>query len=291
MVLGSSRSLHYYVENYYRRMGIYLTKGRVETEGDLKHDYMKLLCRKIFTDKELAADKEDKEGVSKENKEYTKINHETTTNNIKILNAIKFATLTATYLDWCICARLQTDSMITFVGNQWMRMSNGNGKVKDTLDILYQNIPGTLGAEEVGTVLDTLISRLEPDVLFLGEVDSTLTKATCPDGYEWVGGNLKGETEKIRMSAIVKNGLIYKKMKFTSKVPTVTLHINDWRLLGVYREWSFKGDRGTKTKELQTERFEDFTCKWKNIKTKSIVLGDFNFTLCRCLTIKKVLIV
>ena len=60
-------------------------------------------------------------------------------------------------------------------------------------------------------------------------------------------------------------------------IPTVTIKVNEWRLMGVYREWSLQGDPLTKSKELQSERFGDFIGKWKGINTKSVILGDFNF--------------
>ena len=61
--------------------------------------------------------------------------------------------------------------------NKLMHMANGNKmskpvKVKDFLDVMYQNLPGSLGVTTLGTQLDSIVSRLKPDVLFVGEADS-----------------------------------------------------------------------------------------------------------------------
>ena len=157
----SGKDHRFYLENYYCRVDISPVVDNSKIREDLLNDYIKNLCRKSFTVEKLKPNGEMTLDDKKKAKTTTIENQINTAKS----NAKIFATLTATYLDWCLCTKLQTGSADTanfacnFVSNHWMRMSNGNGKVKDTLDIQYQNIPGTLGVEEVGTVLDTLISR------------------------------------------------------------------------------------------------------------------------------------
>ena len=49
----------------------------------------------------------------------------------------------------------------------------------------------------LGTQLDSIVSRMKPDVLFVGEANSEDIKAACPEGYVWVGGNLKSKIQEI----------------------------------------------------------------------------------------------
>ena len=96
------------------------------------------------------------------------------------------AILTATALVWCFSDLVHTDSI---AWNRYMHSINGNrpGKVKDFGDIMYQNLPGTLGVDTLGTQLSSIVERIKPDVLFVGEAHSENVKAACPDGYNWVG--------------------------------------------------------------------------------------------------------
>ena len=105
------------------------------------------------------------------------------------LKAIQ-AVYTATFLAWCYCNSLHTDSV---VWNKFMKMSNGNrpGKVKEFLNVMYQNLPGTLGVDTLSTALTGIVERIHPDVLFVGEAESNNVKQACPEGYNWVGGFLK----------------------------------------------------------------------------------------------------
>ena len=189
-LISESNNVSFYLSNYNASLVISTQETRTFTRKLLQQDLQQLLCRKLLlTDKGKSNQKYN--NLQTSNKQtYNYINSPETTSSKAIINIKSVMSLTATFLDWCHCTHLHTDANMT--GNFWMRMSNGNGKVKDELDIQYQNIPGSLGVQEVGTVLDTMVSRLKPDVLFLGEVDSSLTKAACPDGYSWVGGHLKG---------------------------------------------------------------------------------------------------
>ena len=194
-----------------------------------------------------------------------------TTNKLAIL-----ATITATTLVWCHFSSLHTDADSW---NKSMHLSNGNrsGKVKDFLDVMYQNLPGVLGVDTLSTQLTSIVARMHPDVLFIGEADSDNVKAACPEGYNWVGGGLKNKIDKIRVSAIVREDLPFKTFKIKTMVPAVGIKVGEWRLIGIYREWSLQGDQDTKTKELQVDRLRDFVDYWLTVKSKCICVGDFNF--------------
>ena len=194
----------------------------------------------------------------------------------KTKNLATMAILTATILVWCYSVALHTDSASW---NKFMHLSNGNrsGKVKDFIDVMYQNLPGVLGVPTLVTQLVSIVKRMRPDVLFIGEADSDDIKAACPEGYNWVGGSLKNKKESIRVSAIVREDLPYKTFKINTLVPAVGLKIGEWKVVGIYREWSMCGDQSTKTKELQVERLRDFVDYWLTVRCKCICVGDFNF--------------
>ena len=196
----------------------------------------------------------------------------------ELLKAI-MAVYTATFLVWCYCTAIHTDAV---VWNKFMKMSNGNrpGKVKEFLNIMYQNLPGTLGVETLSTSLTGIVERIHPDVLFVGEAESNNVKQACPEGYNWVGGSLKNKIETIRVSVLVKDTIPFKTFKINTMVPAVGLKIDEWRLIGIYREWAMQGDKTTKTREQQIERLCNFVDYWLTIKCKSVVIGDFNFDPC-----------
>ena len=160
-----------------------------------------------------------------------------------------------------------------------MRMMNGNrvGNSKDSLDIMYQNLPCTLNAESVGTQLDSLTERFKPDILFIGEADSDLVRSGCPDGYAFVDGNIKGRVKITRVSAIVNINIKYKAFKINTMVPAVGVKVGEWTLVGIYREWAKEGMQETKSKEEQCDRLLNLTEYWTKITKKAAVFGDFNF--------------
>ena len=183
----------------------------------------------------------------------------------------------ATMLDWwhCCTNHLHTDSI---AWNKSIRIVNGNkSKVKDFLDVMYQNVPGSLGVVNLSNQLDSIVERIHPDILFVGEADSEDVKAACPEGYIYVGGDLKAKKDLVRVSALVKDNIPFKKIKTNTKIPVVGLKIGEWHLLGVYREWALCGDQSTKSREMQVERLENFVEYWLTIRCKSICIGDFNF--------------
>ena len=53
--------------------------------------------------------------------------------------------------------------------NKSMKTSNGNRK---NLRVLYQNIPGTLSNENLVSTIESLLDRLDPDILAIAEPDT-----------------------------------------------------------------------------------------------------------------------
>ena len=162
-----------------------------------------------------------------------------------------------------------------------MRMINGNrsgNKAKESIVVLYQNLPGSMGESQIGAHLDTMTERFKPDVLFVGESEGQLVKSACPDGYNWYGGKLKhGKRGLVRVSALVSDRLSCKTFNVNTKIPSVGIKVGQWKFIGVYREWSLEGDQVTKTKVEQVERLQDFVNFWLSVKGKAAVVGDFNF--------------
>ena len=195
---------------------------------------------------------------------------------LRTIKNVKIVNFTATPLVWCYCNSLHTDSIDW---NRYMHSSNGNrpGKVKDYIDVMYQNLPGVLGVATLGTQLESIVERIHPDVLFVGEADGDDVKAACPEGYNWVGGSLKNKKEIIRVSALVRENIPFKTFKISTKVPAVGIKIGEWKLIGIYREWALCGDQDTKTKEQQVERLSDFVDYWLTVRCKCICVGDLNF--------------
>ena len=100
--------------------------------------------------------------------------------------------------------------------------------------VLPTNV-SVLGVTTLGAQIGSIVGRINPDVLFIGEADSDDVKAACPDGYNWVGGALKGKDEDVRMSAIIRENFPYKTFKVNTMVPAVGLKIGEWKIVGIYK--------------------------------------------------------
>ena len=99
-----------------------------------------------------------------------------------------------------------------------MHASTGNkSNVKEYVDVMYQNLPGVLGVANLGTQLESIVERIKPDVMFVGEADGGNIKAACPEGYNWVRGGLKNKIEIIRVSALVRENVPFKTFRINTK--------------------------------------------------------------------------
>ena len=199
-------------------------------------------------------------------------------------------TVTATMLDWRLCA-IQTDAkpvacnVVRFSHKSWnhlIRSINGNrsGKVQKSLTVMYQNLPCTLNVTSLGTLLGSLVERLSPDILFVGEANSEDVRVACPGGYAWLSGHQKVNREDVRVSALVRETVKFKVKKIKTKVPAVGVKVGQWLLVGAYREWAECGDQTQKSRAQQEARLRDFADYWLKIKGKTAILGDFNFDPC-----------
>ena len=125
------------------------------------------------------------------------------------------AVFTATMLVWCYSNSLHSDAVYW---NQFMHASTGNkSNVKEYVDVMYQNLPGVLGVANLGTQLESIVERIKPDVMFVGEADGGNIKAACPEGYNWVRGGLKNKIEIIRVSALVRENVPFKTFRINTK--------------------------------------------------------------------------
>ena len=157
--------------------------------------------------------------------------------------------------------------------NKSMKAYNGNKKY---LCVLYQNIPGTLSTFNMTTTIESLLDRLEPDVIALAEpVTVDLDHDWGP--YELVCGRNKNG-KNVRLHALIKNNIKYKQETWDVPVPNLSLTICGWKFIFCYREWAHAGDQSTKSLPDQLLKWKEFVRMWGKEKgRKSICIGDFNF--------------
>ena len=157
--------------------------------------------------------------------------------------------------------------------NKSMKAYNGNKKY---LRILYQNIPGTLSTFNMTATIESLLDRLEPDVIALAEpVTVDLDHDWGP--YELVCGRNKNG-KNVRLHALIKNNIKYKQETWDVPVPNLSLNICGWKFIFCYREWAHAGDQSTKSLPDQLSRWKEFVRMWGKEKgRKTICIGDFNF--------------
>ena len=77
-------------------------------------------------------------------------------------------------------------SSITNDINWLMKMINGN---RSTLDIFYQNIPGTLNKAQTLSIIENILAHKNPDILFVAEPECKDIKAYY-QGYNFIKGTL-----------------------------------------------------------------------------------------------------
>ena len=163
--------------------------------------------------------------------------------------------------------------------NKLQKIYNGN-KVEITYPILHQNIPGKCGNDRVGHIITDILSSYRPLVLVLSEVRGDVVQQHTPHGYTFVPGTLK-HRKNPRVSMLIRDTVTYKVEELKLKVPTVCVKIDDWRIIGYYREWNRDGIPDTDAIPDQLERLEDLvSCMQKKKKQgKTLALGDMNVDL------------
>ena len=160
--------------------------------------------------------------------------------------------------------------------NKFMKVYNGNIR---QLQILHQNIPGKIiKDEDVGIHIDTIIDIYKPHMLFLSEVESDLVKLHCPENYTHVPGKQLNST-KLRMSCLILNNIQFTALDITCETPMVSVVIDGWTCVGLYREWRKCGHKNTDSIEQQTSKLNDLLKTLKKIKGNKVFVGDFNINL------------
>ena len=116
-------------------------------------------------------------------------------------------------------------------------------------------------------------------MLFLSEVETDLVKLHCPENYIHIPGNQNNST-KLGMSCLIFNKVLFAVLDLKCETPMVSLVIDGWTCVGLYREWRKCGHKNTDTIEQQMSRLNDLFKTLKKIKGNRIFLGDFNQSMC-----------
>ena len=159
------------------------------------------------------------------------------------------------------------------VTNEIIKIAHGNGR-PIICQTLYQNIPGTCKSLEVSIKIEEILSRYSPDILFIGEADAEIVASCSFKHYTVVKGTCKN-AKKIRMSALVLKSLKFSVETWDLLVPTVTLVVGKWRIVGCYREWAHGGDQQSRSIQQQEARFLNLINKWKKLNGMNTVIVDY----------------
>ena len=169
------------------------------------------------------------------------------------------------------CLRLRLNALSMEI-NKYMRMYNGNKILK----IMYQNVPGTISKANLIVTIQSLLTRLNPDVLAVAEPTfDDMDIDWYP--YKLVKGHLQNGT-KIRLNVLVKSDIDFIQTHWNVEVPHVVLSMEGWKFVFAYREWAKSGRQDTKTIDQQLSRWSGFVNRWKKERSsKTMVMGDMNF--------------
>ena len=69
------------------------------------------------------------------------------------------------------------------------------------------------------------------------------------DGYTLLQGNTTSNTPP-RVSMLVQDCLEFEQFVIDSEVPTVSIKIGEFNVVGVYHEWGLQGDKDQKTHDV-----------------------------------------
>ena len=164
--------------------------------------------------------------------------------------------------------------------NMEMRAKNGN-IFKTQVSVFHQNIEGKKNAKDIITATETLISKLQPDILFISEADTEILTAWDFPGYKTYKGSLPG-ADLVRLTAIVRRSLPHEITYLQCEVPHAVVNFKienkQYRCTGIYREWNFSGRKSTKQEqEIRWAVFEDAWLVNNRRCKNSMLLGDINF--------------
>ena len=165
--------------------------------------------------------------------------------------------------------------------NKRMRAYNGNNFQRQ-ISFFHQNVPGkTKSPADQICEIETVISKLCPDVLIVSEADTNLVCNWDYPGYKSFRGHLKGGS-LVRVSAVVKASLLPVVTHLDVEVPNVVVSFKidnqQYRCTGVYREWNFSGKKSAmKDQEVRWTQFEDAWYTNNRRCKNSCLLGDLNY--------------
>ena len=156
--------------------------------------------------------------------------------------------------------------------NKYMRMVNGNRRIK----VLYQNVPGTLSKSNTILTIQSILVRLDPDILAIAE--------PCHDDididwspYKLLKGHIQNGT-KTRLNVLIKSNLDFVQSCWRVELPNAVIKLEGWTFVFTYREWAKSGDQSTKDITSQEERWRGFVNRWSKERGKqTMVIGDMNF--------------
>ena len=156
--------------------------------------------------------------------------------------------------------------------NHYMRMYNGNKPLK----IYYQNIPGTISNDNLVATVDSLLDRLDPDILAIAEPS---TEDLDRDWGPYILVPAKNKNgKKIRLNLLIKEKIKFKKSGWNVAVPNIMVDVEGWSVGFCYREWGWCGDKETRGMDKQMERWREFVREWERVGgMQRIMMGDFNF--------------
>ena len=164
--------------------------------------------------------------------------------------------------------------------NKETKIVNGNIFQKQ-LAVFHQNICGKKNPKDTITDIETLLHKLVPDVLVISEADTKIVTAWTYPGYVAHQGRLDG-ADLVRVSALVRKGIPHNITFLECEVPHLVINFKlenrQYRITGLYREWSYGGVESTKPE--QADRWAIFEDAWVANNRRcchSILLGDMNF--------------
>ena len=163
-------------------------------------------------------------------------------------------------------------SRMSMTVNKYMKMYNGNKDLK----IMYQNVPGNLSKSNIVITIQSILHRLNPDLLAIAEPSSDdLDIDWSP--YVLLRGHIQGG-KKIRMNVLIKSNLQFKQMHWNVEIPHVVVNLEGWKMIFAYREWAKCGLQSTKTLDSQLSRWSPFVDRWAKEKSpRTLLMGDMNF--------------
>ena len=152
-------------------------------------------------------------------------------------------------------------------------MCNGN---RNKLKIVYQNVPGTLSKVNMITTIQSLLDRIDPDVLAIAEPDTQDIDIDWSP-YILIPGKIKNGTN-MRLNILIKSDLKFTQTSWRVEVPNLTIEVAGWKFIFAYREWAKCGNQTTKTLACQEERWQGFVERWgKERGKRTILMGNLNF--------------